>query len=99
MYLLAIAIIGARQHALLILMHDGVSLTGIPDRDSTTACQSCWHGHIWLRRDHTQESHRASSLFEQRKGSRLEAPTGDPAWVFPKPADDLARLLFRDVSD
>jgi len=74
MYLLAIAIIGARQHALLILMHDGVTTgySGIGDsrlrvRVAGMATSGC--GAII-----PQESHRASSLFEQRKGSRLEAP-------------------------
>jgi len=99
-YLLAVALIGARQHALLILMHDGVHYRLFRNRrlnDCVSEVLLAWPHLIAAR------SYRKNHLAHHRYLNTEQDPDwkrrqGDPAWVFPKPALDLARLLFRDVS-
>lgn len=99
-YLLAIAFIGARQHALMILMHDGVHRRLFRNRDLND-----WVSEIFLawpnlisarayRRNHFAH-HRFLNTPQDPDWARRQ---GDPNWVFPKKPAQLAALLLRDVS-
>ncbi len=92
LYLLAIAIIGARQHALLILMHDGVHYRLFRNR----RFNDC--PHLVAARSYRKNHIAHHRYLNSEKDPDWKRRQGDPAWVFPKPVDDLARLLFRDVS-
>ena len=77
-YVLTVAFIGARQHALLILMHDGVHYRLFRGRrlnDWTAEVILAWPNLISARCV-SQEPLRASSLLEYCSGSRLGAPAG-----------------------
>jgi len=99
MYLLAIAIIGARQHALLILMHDGVHYRLFRNRRLNDCVSEllAWP-HLVAARSYRKNHIAHHRYLNSEKDPDWKRRQGDPAWVFPKPADDLARLLFRDVS-
>lgn len=100
LYLLAIAIIGARQHALLILMHDGVHYRLFRNRrlnDCVSEVVLAWP-HLVAARSYRKNHIAHHRYLNSEKDPDWKRRQNDPAWVFPKPADDLARLLFRDVS-
>ena len=99
LYLLAIAIIGARQHALLILMHDGVHYRLFRNRRLNDCVSEllAWP-HLVAARSYRKNHIAHHRHLNSEKDPDWKRRQGDPAWVFPKPADDLARLLFRDVS-
>lgn len=100
LYILAIAIIGARQHALLILMHDGVHYRLFRNRrlnDWVSEVVLAWPHLVAAgpyRRNHIAH-HR---YLNSEKDPDWKRKQNDPAWVFPKPANNLAGLLFRDIS-
>jgi len=98
-YLLAIAIIGARQHALLILMYDGVHYRLFRNRRLNDCVSEllAWP-HLVAARSYRKNHIAHHRYLNSEKDPDWKRRQGDPAWVFPKPADDLARLLFRDVS-
>jgi fatty acid desaturase len=100
LYLLAIAIIGARQHALLILMHDGVHYRLFRNRGLNDCVSEVVLGwpHLVAARSYRKNHIAHHRYLNSEKDPDWKRRQNDPAWVFPKPADDLARLLFRDVS-
>jgi fatty acid desaturase len=100
LYVLTIAFIGARQHALLILMHDGVHYRLFRNRRLNE-----WIAEIVLgwpclisarayRRNHFAH-HRYLDTERDPDWARRQ---GDPAWEFPKRWPDLLHLLLRDLS-
>jgi fatty acid desaturase len=100
LYVGVIAFIGARQHALMILMHDGVHRRLYPNRSFND-----WVSEIFLawpnlvsarayRRNHFAH-HRYLNTPKDPDWARRQ---GDSAWVFPKKWTELGRLLLRDVS-
>jgi fatty acid desaturase len=99
-YLLAVAFLGARQHALLVLMHDGVHYRLFRNRrlnDWATEALLAWPCLISARayrRNHFRH-HRYLNTDQDPDWARKH---GDPAWVFPKRPSRLASLLLRDVS-
>lgn len=100
LYILAIAIIGARQHALLILMHDGVHYRLFRNRrlnDCVSEVVLGWP-HLVAARSYRKNHIAHHRYLNSEKDPDWKRRQNDPAWVFPKPADQLARLLFRDVS-
>jgi fatty acid desaturase len=99
LYLLAIAIIGARQHALLILMHDGVHYRLFRNRRLNDCVSEllAWP-HLVAARAYRRNHIAHHRYLNSEKDPDWKRRQGDPAWIFPKPVDDLARLLFRDVS-
>jgi fatty acid desaturase len=99
LYLLAIAIIGARQHALLILMHDGVHYRLFRNRRLNDCVSEllAWP-HLVAARSYRKNHIAHHRYLNSEKDPDWRRRQGDPAWVFPKPANELARLLFRDVS-
>lgn len=99
-YLLTVAFIGARQHALLILMHDGVHYRLFRDRrlnDWTSEIILAWPNLISARayrRNHFAH-HRHLNTGQDPDWARRQ---GDVSWVFPMRRLRLAKLLIRDVS-
>ena len=85
MYLLTVAFIGARQHALLILMHDGVHYRLFRDRrlnDWTAEIILAWPNLISARayrRNHFAH-HRYLNTAQDPDWARRQ---GDLSWVFP----------------
>ena len=100
LYLFAIAFLGARQHALLILMHDGVHYRLFRNRrlnDWVTETLLAWPCLISARanRGNHFRHHRYLNTSQDPDWVRKHE---DPAWLFPKPPGKLASLLLRDVS-
>lgn len=100
LYLLAVAFLGARQHALLILMHDGVHYRLFRDKtlnDWMTEALLAWPCLVSARayrRNHFRH-HRYLNTVQDPDWTRKHA---DPAWDFPKRRGELAWLLLRDLS-
>jgi len=100
LYLIAVAIIGARQHALLILMHDGVHYRLFQNRrlnDWVCEVLLAWPNLISARayrRNHFAH-HRYLNTQQDPDWARRQ---GDAAWVFPKHWSELARMMLRDLS-
>ncbi len=98
-YLVAVAFIGARQHALLILMHDGVHYRLFRNRqlnDWTSELILAWPNLISAR------AYRKNHFAHHRYLDTAEDPDwirhqGDPAWVFPKHWGKVATLMIRDI--
>jgi fatty acid desaturase len=99
-YLLTVAFIGARQHALLILMHDGVHYRLFRDRrvnDWTSEIILAWPNLISARayRKNHFAHHRYLNTGQDPDWTRHQ---GDVSWVFPMRWRRLALLMLRDVS-
>ena len=100
LYLAVVAFIGARQHALLILMHDGVHYRLFRNRqlnDWTAEVILAWPNLISAR------SYRKNHFAHHRFLDSPQDPDwarhqGDSAWVFPKQWGKLAYLMLRDIS-
>jgi fatty acid desaturase len=100
LYLLALPFLAARQHALLILMHDGVHYRLFRNRrlndwvTETVLAWPCLISARAYRRNHFRH-HRYLNTDQDPDWVRKH---GDPAWVFPKRPGELASLLLRDLS-
>jgi fatty acid desaturase len=99
-YILTVAFIGARQHALLILMHDGVHYRLFRGRrlnDWTAEIVLGWPNLISARayRKNHFAHHRYLNTGLDPDWARRQ---GDASWVFPMHWAHLARLLIRDLS-
>jgi fatty acid desaturase len=99
-YLLTVAFIGARQHALLILMHDGVHYRLFRSRrlnDWTAEIVLAWPNLISARayRKNHFAHHRYLNTGQDPDWARRQ---GDSTWVFPKHPARLALLMLRDLS-
>ncbi|HYK63829.1 MAG TPA: fatty acid desaturase family protein [Patescibacteria group bacterium] len=100
LYLLTVAFIGARQHALLILMHDGVHYRLFRNRrlnDWTAEVVLAWPNLISARayRKNHFGHHRYLNTLQDPDWARRQ---GDPTWVFPQHWSRLATLMLRDLS-
>jgi fatty acid desaturase len=100
LYLLTVAFIGARQHALLILMHDGVHYRLFRNRrlnDWTAEIVLAWPNLISARayRKNHFGHHRYLNTPQDPDWARRQ---GDPTWVFPQHWSRLAMLMLRDLS-
>jgi len=100
LYLAVVAFIGARQHALLILMHDGVHYRLFRNRqlnDWTAEVILAWPNLISARsyRKNHFAHHRFLDTPQDPDWARHQ---GDSAWVFPKQWSKLAYLMLRDIS-
>jgi fatty acid desaturase len=99
-YLLTVAFIGARQHALLILMHDGVHYRLFRDRrlnDWTAEIILAWPNLISARayRKNHFAHHRYLNTAQDPDWARRQ---GDLSWVFPMRLGRLVMLMLRDAS-
>ena len=99
-YLLAVAFLGARQHALLILMHDGVHYRLFRNRwlnDWVTEILLAWPNLISARA--YRRNHFAHHLYlNTDKDPDWARKQENSDWSFPKGWNYLLRLLVRDLS-
>jgi fatty acid desaturase len=100
LYIFAVAFIGARQHALLVLMHDGVHYRLLRNRRWND-----WISEVILAWPHlvTARQYRKNHFAHHRYLNTAQDPDlirrkGDPAWVFPQAVPSLAKMLFRDAT-
>ena len=100
LYLLAVALIGARQHALLILVHEGAHYRLFQNKqlnDWAAELLLAWPCLVSARayRQNHFAHHRYLNTDRDPDWARKQ---GDAAWVFPKQWSQLAALLLRDLS-
>jgi len=100
LYVATVVWIGSRQHALMILMHDGVHYRLFRHRRLNEWVSEVALGWPVLasarayRRNHVAH-HRFLNSDRDPDWVRKQ---GDPAWAFPKEPIELIRLLVREVS-
>lgn len=100
LYLLAVAFLGARQHALLILMHEGVHYRLFRNRqlnDWVAEILLGWPTLISARAYRLNHFPHHRYLNTERDPDWVRRQN-DSVWVFPKPWSRLASLLLRDLS-
>jgi fatty acid desaturase len=99
-YLLAVAFIGARQHALLILMHDGTHYRLFRNRalnDWVTEILLAWPHLVTMRT--YRENHLAHHNFVNTDQDPDWLRKKDhPEWHFPQSPMSLLRLFIRDLT-
>ncbi len=99
-YLITVTFIGARQHALLILMHDGVHYRLFRNRrlnDWTAEIVLAWPNLISARA--YRKNHFAHhSYLNTQQDPDWARRQGDASWVFPMHWSRLAMLIIRDAS-
>jgi fatty acid desaturase len=100
LYIFAVAFIGSRQHALLVLMHDGVHYRLLRNRRLND-----WMSEVILAWPHlvTARQYRKNHFAHHRYLNTPEDPdlkrrAGDPAWVFPQAIPAMAKMLIRDAT-
>ncbi len=99
-YVLTVALIGARQHALLILMHEGAHYRLCRNRrlnDGVGELLLAWPFFVTMR------SYRHNHIAHHRHMNTDRDPDwnrklNQPQWAFPKHWAELVWLLFGDVS-
>jgi fatty acid desaturase len=99
LYILAVILIGSRQHALTILMHDGVHYRLFRNRlinDWVSEVVLAWP-HLISARAYRKNHFGHHKFLNTEQDPDFKRRIGDEAWVFPKPASDLATLLIRDL--
>jgi len=99
LYVFAVAFIGSRQHALLVLMHDGVHYRLLRNRwlnDWMSEVILAWP-HLVSARQYRKNHFAHHKFLNTAQDPDLKRRAGDPAWVFPQPAANLAKMLFRDA--
>jgi len=99
LYVFAVVFIASRQHALLVLMHDGVHYRLLRNRRLND-----WMSEALLAWPHlvSARKYRKNHFGHHRHLNTAEDPdlmrrAGDPVWVFPQAVPTLARTLFRDA--
>jgi fatty acid desaturase len=100
LYVFAVAFIGSRQHALLVLMHDGVHYRLLRNRrlnDWMSEVILAWP-HLVTARQYRKNHFAHHKYLNTEQDPDLKRRKGDPAWVFPQAIPALAKSLFRDVS-
>jgi fatty acid desaturase len=100
LYVLAVAFIGSRQHALLVLMHDGVHYRLLRNRrlnDWMSEVILAWP-HLVTARQYRKNHFAHHKFLNTAQDPDLKRRAGDPVWVFPQTVPNLAKTLFRDAS-
>ena len=100
LYVLAVAFIGSRQHALVILMHDGVHYRLFKNRwlnDWVSEVVLAWP-HLVTARQYRKNHFAHHKYLNTEQDPDLKRRAGDPAWVFPQATANLAKTLFRDAT-
>jgi fatty acid desaturase len=99
-YFMAILVVGARQHALLILMHDAAHYRLFPDRrwNDRLADWLCAYPHLVstdaYRRDHLRHHRHVNSDRDPNWIAKIE----NSEWRFPKSRRELAWLFLKDLA-
>ena len=100
LYVLIVVLIGSRQHALLILMHDGTHYRLFRNRrlnDCVGELLLAWPFFITMRsyrRNHIAHHRHMNTDRDPDWSRKLD----QPQWAFPKHWAEVAWLLFGDVS-
>ena len=100
LYVFAVAFIGSRQHALLVLMHDGVHYRLLRNRwlnDWMSEVVLAWP-HLVTARQYRKNHFAHHKYLNTSQDPDLKRRAGDPVWVFPQTVPNLAKTLFRDAS-
>ncbi|HKN14212.1 MAG TPA: fatty acid desaturase family protein [Candidatus Binatus sp.] len=100
LYVFAVAFIGSRQHALLVLMHDGVHYRLLRNRrlnDWLSEVALAWP-HLVTARQYRKNHFAHHRYLNTAQDPDLKRREGDLAWVFPQAIPNLAKTLFRDVT-
>jgi len=100
LYIFAVAFIGSRQHALLVLMHDGVHYRLLRNRrlnDWMSEVLLAWP-HLVSARQYRKNHFAHHRFLNTPEDPDLKRRKGDPAWVFPQAVPDMAKMLFRDMT-
>jgi len=100
LYVFAVAFIASRQHALLVLMHDGVHYRLLRNRrlnDWMSEVLLAWP-HLVAARQYRKNHIAHHRCLNSAQDPDLMRRKGDPAWVFPQAIPDLAKILFRDAT-
>ncbi len=100
LYLVTVVWIATRQHALMILLHDGTHYRLFRNRklnDWVSEIALAWPVLISARA--YRRNHFAHHRYLNTDGDPdWVRRKGDPAWVFPKPRAEMAGLLLRDLT-
>jgi len=100
LYVFAVVFIASRQHALLVLMHDGVHYRLLPNRrlnDWLSEVVLAWP-HLVSARQYRKNHFAHHRHLNTAQDPDLKRRAGDPVWVFPQAAPVLAKTLFRDAT-
>ncbi len=100
LYVFAVAFIASRQHALLVLMHDGVHYRLLRNRrlnDWMSEVILAWP-HLVSARQYRKNHFAHHRYLNTAQDPDLKRRKGDPVWVFPMAVPDLVKTLFRDVT-
>jgi fatty acid desaturase len=100
LYVFAVAFIGSRQHALLVLMHDGVHYRLLRNRrlnDWMSEVILAWP-HLVTARQYRKNHFAHHKYLNTAQDPDLKRRAGDPVWVFPQTVPNLAKTLFRDAT-
>src|SRR5208282_6527815 len=100
LYVFAVAFIASRQHALLVLMHDGVHYRLLRNRrlnDWMSEVMLAWP-HFVSARQYRKNHFAHHRYLNTAQDPDLKRRKGDPRWIFPQAIPDLAKTLLRDVS-
>jgi fatty acid desaturase len=100
LYVLTVAFIGARQHALLILMHDGTHYRLYNNRKIND-----WVTELLLAWPHlvSMQAYRQNHIAHHSYVNTINDPDwmrkqDNPEWQFPQSALSLLRIFIRDIS-
>ena len=98
-YLFTVAIIAARQHALLIIMHDASHYRLFSNKKVNTTISNLFLAYPMLIRT---ESYRHNHLAHHSHTNSDDDPDwvrkdGDSNWIFPKTRGELLFMLLRDL--
>jgi fatty acid desaturase len=99
LYVFAVVFIASRQHALLVLMHEGVHYRLLRNRrlnDWTTEVLLAWP-HLVSARKYRKNHFAHHRHLNTAQDPELKRRAGDPVWIFPQAVPTLARTLFRDA--
>jgi fatty acid desaturase len=99
LYVFAVVFIASRQHALLVLMHEGVHYRLLRNRrlnDWTTEVLLAWP-HLVSARKYRKNHFAHHRHLNTAQDPDLKRRAGDPVWIFPQAVPTLARTLFRDA--
>ncbi len=100
LYVFAAAFIASRQHALLVLMHDGVHYRLLRNRrlnDWMSEVMLAWP-HFVSARQYRKNHFAHHRYLNSAQDPDLKRRKGDPAWAFPLAVPELAKLLLRDAT-
>ncbi len=100
LYVFVVAFIGSRQHALLVLMHDGVHYRLLRNRrlnDWMSEVILAWP-HLVTARQYRKNHFAHHKYLNTAQDPDLKRRKGDPAWVFPQAVPDAGEIAFRDVT-